>query len=103
MDYSKQPELMDAIVALKPTSTFSMKDQDYSTIEWSDTENTQPSLEECNTKLAELQALWDAKMYQHNRAAEYPSIEDQLDDIFHNGIDGWKATIQAIKDKYPKE
>ena len=102
MDYSKQPELMDAIVALRPTSTFTMRDQDYSTIEWSDTENTQPTLEECNTKLAELQALWDAKMYQHNRAEEYPSIEDQLDDIFHNGIDGWKTTIQAIKDKYPK-
>tara|TARA_B100001248_G_C27226499_1_gene382749 strand:- start:185 stop:496 length:312 start_codon:yes stop_codon:yes gene_type:complete len=103
MDYSKQPELMDAIVALRPTSTFCMRDQDYSTIEWSDTENTQPSLEEVNIKLAELQALWDAKLYQHKRAEEYPSIEDQLDDIFHNGIDGWKSTIQAIKDKYPKE
>lgn len=103
MDYSKQPELHEAIVALRPTSTFSMKDQDYSTIDWQDTENTQPTLEECNTKLAELQVLWDAKIYQHNRAAEYPSIEDQLDDLFHNGIDGWKATIQAIKDKYPKE
>lgn len=94
---------MDAIVALRPTSTFCMRDQDYSTIEWSDTENTQPSLEEVNIKLAELQALWDAKLYQHKRAEEYPSIEDQLDDIFHNGIDGWKSTIQAIKDKYPKE
>ena len=103
MDYSIQPELMDAIVALRPTSTFCMRDQDYSTIEWSDTENTQPSLEEVNIKLAELQALWDAKLYQHKRAEEYPSIEDQLDDIFHNGIDGWKSTIQAIKDKYPKE
>lgn len=103
MDYSKQPELHEAIVALRPTSTFSMRDQDYSTIDWQDTENAQPTLEECNTKLAELQALWDAKMYQHNRAAEYPSIEDQLDDIFHNGVDGWKSTIQAIKDKYPKE
>ena len=102
MDYSKQPELMDAIVALRPTATFCMRDQDYSTIEWSDTENTQPSLEEVNIKLAELQALWDAKLYQHKRAEEYPSIEDQLDDIFHNGIDGWKSTIQAIKDKYPK-
>ena len=102
MDYSKQPELMDAIVALRPTSTFCMRDQDYSTIEWSDTENTQPSLEEVNIKLAELQALWDAKLYQHKRAEEYPSIEDQLDDIFHNGIDGWKTTIKAVKDKYPK-
>ena len=68
MDYSKQPELMDAKVALRPTSTFCMRDQDYSTIEWIDTENTQPSLEEVNIKLAELQAFWDAKLYQHKRA-----------------------------------
>ena len=38
-----------------------------------------------------------------NRKAEYPAIEDQLDDIYHNGIDGWKTTIKATKDKYPKE
>jgi hypothetical protein len=37
-----------------------------------------------------------------NRRAEYPSIEDQLDDIYHNGIDAWKATIKTTKDKYPK-
>ena len=38
----------------------------------------------------------------NNRAKEYPSIVDQLDDIYHNGIDSWKATIKATKDKYPK-
>ena len=40
--------------------------------------------------------------YQRKRKEEYPSIEDQLDDIYHNGVDGWKATIKAVKDKYPK-
>ncbi len=40
--------------------------------------------------------------YKGQRKAEYPTIEDQLDDIYHNGIDAWKATIKAIKDKYPK-
>ena len=40
--------------------------------------------------------------YQKRRADEYPSVVDQLDDIYHNGIDGWKATIKATKDKYPK-
>jgi len=40
--------------------------------------------------------------YADKRKAEYPSIADQLDDIYHNGIDGWKGTIKAIKDKYPK-
>jgi len=40
--------------------------------------------------------------YQEKRAAEYPSVVDQLDDIYHNGIDAWKATIKTTKDKYPK-
>ena len=40
--------------------------------------------------------------YKWKRAAEYPSVVDQLDDIYHNGIDAWKATIKATKDKYPK-
>ena len=40
--------------------------------------------------------------YKDDRKAEYPSVVDQLDDIYHNGIDAWKATIKATKDKYPK-
>ena len=39
----------------------------------------------------------------NNRKNDYPSIADQLDDIYHNGVDGWKETIKAVKDKYPKE
>tara|TARA_R100000988_G_C3857851_1_gene97902 strand:- start:47 stop:448 length:402 start_codon:yes stop_codon:yes gene_type:complete len=42
------------------------------------------------------------RTYAEKRAIEYPSIADQLDDIYHNGIDGWKTTIKAVKDKYPK-
>jgi len=49
-----------------------------------------------------LDAEYAALEYSRNRAAEYPLIEDQLDIIYHNGIDAWKATIKAIKDKYPK-
>ena len=45
----------------------------------------------------------EATKYQRDRQAEYPSIADQLDDIYHNGIDAWKATIKTTKDKYPKE
>jgi len=56
---------------------------------------TMPSEEEVNAKIAELQWIKD-------RALAYPSIPDQLDDIFHNGLDAWKATIQETKDKYPK-
>ena len=40
--------------------------------------------------------------YTEARKVEYPSIVDQLDKIYHNGIDAWKADIKIIKDKYPK-
>ena len=54
-------------------------------------------------EISRLQAEYDSKQYQRNRAEAYPSTVDQLDDIYHNGVDGWKATIKAVKDKYPKE
>ena len=38
-----------------------------------------------------------------NRANDYPSIKDQLDKIYHSGIDEWKKVIKATKDKFPKE
>jgi len=40
--------------------------------------------------------------YKWKRAKEYPSVVDQLDLIYHSGIDAWKATIKTTKDKYPK-
>ena len=63
-----------------------------------------PTESDCTTGLAALQTAWDLEndSYKSQRKAEYPSIEDQLDDIYHNGIDAWKATIKVTKDKYPK-
>ena len=40
--------------------------------------------------------------YKEARSSEYPPMEDQLDKIYHSGLDAWKADIKAIKDKYPK-
>ena len=69
-------------------------------IEWdSSNPDSQPTDDEINTAYT---AWKNANEYKINRANEYPPIIDQLDDIYHNGIDGWKATIKAIKDKYPK-
>ena len=53
-------------------------------------------------KIAELQTAYDNLQYQRNRIENYPAITEQLDDIYHNGIDKWKETIKAVKDKYPK-
>ena len=65
---------------------------------------SKPTESDCTTGLKALQDAWDLEndSYKSQRKAEYPSIEDQLDSIYHNGIDGWKTTIKAIKDKYPK-
>ena len=58
---------------------------------------------EVSINWTQVNAWTDPNEYKYKRQAEYPSVVDQLDDIYHNGVDGWKTTIKAIKDKYPKE
>ena len=65
-------------------------------------ETPQPNDEAIQAKLTELQAEYKSKQYQRDRAVAYPSIPDQLDTIYHQGLDAWKAEIKTIKDKYPK-
>ena len=93
-------DLMTAILSLRPNAELVIRGTE---IEWLDDKQTQPSDAEIATEKTRLQAEYDAKAYARNRAEEYPSIADQLDDIYHNGIDAWKATIKTTKDKYPKE
>ena len=45
----------------------------------------------------------DPEAYKYARAKAYPSYADQFDTIFHEGIDAWKAQIQEVKDRFPKE
>ena len=93
----------EAVLAINPDAAFSCSpaDNKYESIIWRD--GTTPiSKEDVEAKLSELQADYDAKQYQRDREKEYPTWQDQLDDIYHNGIDAWKATIKVTKDKYPK-
>ena len=91
-----------AILEINPNAEYNFtigEDGSISEIDWKN--NTTPiSMEEINVKANEIK---NREEYKFNRKNEYPSIKDQLDDIYHNGIDGWKATIKAAKDKYPKE
>ena len=92
--------IIKAIVAINPDAKVSITAGDIKQIQW---HNTTPIAEkDILAKQKELQAEYDANKYQRDRAEAYPSIEDQLDDLYHNGIDGWKKTIKTIKDKYPK-
>ena len=94
-----KPSYSDAIIALGIDGGFSTKGGKIT--KWL-TDKTQPSEEAIQAKLKELEAEYDAKKYQRDRAIAYPSIEDQLDKIYHSGIDEWKKDIKAVKDKFPK-
>lgn len=90
-----------AIQKLKPGIGFTIDGTDYSTLKMADN-SKKPSKADIEEEYDILAAYYDSLEYQRQRANEYPSIEDQLDTIYHEGIDVWKEQIQAIKDKYPK-
>jgi hypothetical protein len=72
-------------------------------IEWHSEDIVQPTQQELEDEVQRLQSDYDNKEYQRLRAKEYPAIADQLDYIYHNGIDAWKTDmIDPVKTKYPK-
>ena len=91
---------VDAIISLRPGARWHIKDD---VLVWEDEEQVEPTEEELNTEIARLQSEYDSQDYARKRQKEYPSLVNQLDEIYHNGIDSWKAIIKAVKDKYPKE
>ena len=92
-----------AIEALKPNSEWVVTGDQYSRLTWLDKSQTKPTEQEIEIKIAELKYQEEVNVYQEKRKLEYPDWGDQLDQIYHNGIDIWKADIKAIKDKYPKQ
>mgnify|MGYP003145260646 FL=1 len=93
--------IINAILAINPKAEASVTADDVKQIKWHN--DTTPIAEtDILAKQKELETAYDNNKYQRDRAEAYPSIADQLDDLYHNGIDGWKATIKAVKDKYPK-
>ena len=95
--------VIEALAELKPNAEWHMVGTEYSGINWDDKIETKPTEEEIEAKLAELQYQEEVNVYQEKRKLEYPNWEDQLDQIYHSGVDAWKADIKAIKDKYPKQ
>ena len=96
-------DIMDAIKKINPNAQVVIRgtELDLCILEWVNG-TTEISKADIEAKMTELQTAYDNNEYQRDRAKEYPSMADQLDDIYHNGIDAWKATIKTTKDKYPK-
>ena len=94
-------DIANSILAINSDAQFSVNAEDVKQITWHN-DTTPISEADILAKQKELQTAYDNNAYQRSRANEYPTIVDQLDDIYHNGVDEWKKTIKAIKDKYPK-
>lgn len=95
-------DIISAIIALKADAEVSVNAEDINQITWHDGNPSNITKQQILDKQAELKTAYENNKYQRDRAVAYPSIKDQLDDLYHNGIDGWKTTIKAVKDKYPK-
>ena len=94
----------DAISSLVPSASFRWNEETGDIGQWSDPNGGSiPSDSEISAEIIRLQAEYDAKKYQRDRQVEYPDWATQLDYIYHNGIDKWKADmVDPIKKKYPK-
>jgi hypothetical protein len=95
-------EISDALHSLCPGATWSVEDTYDSIKNYYSDEYKFPTEEEITTEIERLQKIADSYQYQRDRASAYPSIQDQLDTLYHGGYDGWKATIDEVKNKYPK-
>ena len=93
-----------AILALEPTALFAVVEEDLDQIVWLSDDVTQPSKEDIQAKLDELQAVEDAKQYQRDRLAEYPTLQDCIHALLDGGdtLTDLQAARQAVKDAYPK-
>ena len=96
--------IAEAILAINSNAEFYVKEDSYDKIHW--TNNTSPiSTDDIKAKQTELDNDYAAKQYQRDRASAYKPIEEQLDMIYHDKVDGtstWKEHIDAVKAAHPK-
>ena len=95
--------ISDALQSLRRNSEYSVTGDAYSGLNWLDKTQTKPTEQEVEERIAVLKYQEEVNVYQEKRKLEYPNWGDQLDQIYHSGIDVWKSDIKKIKDKYPKQ
>ena len=95
-------EISDALISLCPNSSWSVDDTYESIQNYSSEDYPLPTKKEIEDEIERLEKISDNLEYQRQRASAYPSIQDQLDTLYHQGYDGWKATIDEVKNKYLK-
>ena len=96
---------MDALKELMPNGYgYSGNETDYVITKPDDSDDKIPTLEEMNSKVAELRKDYDAQAYARNRQMEYPDWGAQLNKIYDDGVDKWKSEmVDPVKAKWPKD
>jgi hypothetical protein len=96
--------IAEALESLRPGSKWYVNNNDYTKITWLEDKGgqTKPTKKEIEAEIRRLQEEYDNLEYQRFRKKEYPSVEEQLDILYHKGIEGWKREIDKVKNKYPK-
>ena len=90
-----------ALPELDPNAKYTIEDNDVARITWLES-YTPIAADVITAKINELKNRYNNQDYQRKRVEEYPAMAEQLDEIYHNGIESWKAKVKAVKDKYPK-
>jgi len=95
--------LVTAINNLCPNCQYNIPNLNFDEINWFKENPFQcPTKQEIDAEIERLKQEYEYNQYQRDRAFAYPSIQDQLDILYHKGYDGWKDEISKVKENYPK-
>lgn len=91
-----------ALTSIAQGKNWQLHGNTYADLLWFDEPSLKPTEAEVNAEIARLQAEHEANQYQRDREKAYPSYADQFDLLYHGGYDAWKASIDAVKQQFPK-
>ena len=98
--------ISQALTKLRPGATWILRgEESYANVEWTDSSQTMPTEAEVLAEAASLHAEWTNNQYRRDRFQAYPRIQDQLDMIYWDQVNGtttWQDAIDAVKQQYPK-
>tara|TARA_B100001123_G_scaffold447596_1_gene605646 strand:- start:127 stop:468 length:342 start_codon:yes stop_codon:yes gene_type:complete len=111
MDIEKQLEMdvsIDipfALQSLRPGAQWVLRGEAFSGLEWLDQEQVQPGEQDVLDEIERLKLLKEDLKYRRDRKAEYLTIEEQLDLLYWDGVNGtttWADHIAEVKANHPK-
>ena len=90
-----------ALQALKPGAQWVLRGSEYSGLEWMDTVQTQPTLEEINAKIAELEAIEPMRLLRIERDKRLAEVDWEVTKAYSKGEavpTALASYMQALRD-----